>query len=163
MEPPIDLTGRRTQSWRPEPEAVPQLDAHRRSLAPMPAESVTIPSGASTIGGYLALPEGAGPHPAVVVIHEAFGLTDNIREIARRFADHGYAALAVDLFSGRNRVLCMARLMTAMLRVAPDRFGIRDLSAALGYLSTVPTIDAARLGAMGFCGRRARHRLGLHR
>jgi carboxymethylenebutenolidase len=117
----------------------------------MPAESVTIPSGASTIGGYLALPEGAGPHPAVVVIHEAFGLTDNIREIARRFADHGYAALAVDLFSGRNRVLCMARLMTAMLRVAPDRFGIRDLSAALGYLSTVPTIDAARLGAIGFC------------
>jgi carboxymethylenebutenolidase len=117
----------------------------------MPAESVTIPSGASTIGGYLALPDGAGPHPAVVVIHEAFGLTDNIREIARRFADQGYAALAVDLFSGRNRVLCMARLMTAMLRVAPDRFGIRDLSAALGYLSTVPTIDAARLGAIGFC------------
>lgn len=117
----------------------------------MRAESVTIPSGASTIGGHLALPDGAGPYPAVVVIHEAYGLNDNIREIARRFADHGYAALAVDLFSGRNRVLCMARLMSAMLRVERDRFGIRDLSAALGYLSTMPAIDAARLGAIGFC------------
>jgi carboxymethylenebutenolidase len=117
----------------------------------MPADSVAIPSGASTIGGYLALPDGAGPHPAVVVIHEAFGLNDNIKQIARRFADHGYAALAVDLFSGRNRVLCMARLMTGMLRVAPDRFGIKDLRAALGHLSTMPTIDAARLGAIGFC------------
>jgi carboxymethylenebutenolidase len=117
----------------------------------MSAESVTIPSGTSAVGGYLAMPDGAGPHPAVVVIHEAFGLNDNIRHIARRFADRGYAALAVDLFSGRNRVLCMARFMTGMLRVAPDRFGIRDLRAALGYLSTVPGIDAGRMGAIGFC------------
>jgi carboxymethylenebutenolidase len=117
----------------------------------MPANSVAIPSGSSTIGGYLAVPDGVGPHPAVVVIHEAHGLNDNIRQIARRFYDEGYAALAVDLFSGRNRVLCMARLMSAMLRTAPDRFGIRDLRAALDYLSTVPSVDAARLGAIGFC------------
>jgi carboxymethylenebutenolidase len=47
---------------------------------------------------YLALPDGAGPHPGVVVIHEASGLNDNIREICRRFAAEGYAALGVDLF-----------------------------------------------------------------
>jgi hypothetical protein len=122
----------------------------------MPANTVAIPSGPSTIGGYLAVPDGVGPHPAVVVIHEAYGLNDNIRQIARHFNDEGYAALAVDLFSGRNRVLCMARLMTAMLRTAPGRFGIRDLRAALDYLSTVPTVDAARLGAIApttDCGR----------
>jgi dienelactone hydrolase len=49
---------------------------------------------------YLALPDGAGPHPGIVVVHEAFGLNDNIRGICRRFAAEGYAALGVDLFEG---------------------------------------------------------------
>ncbi len=43
----------------------------------------------STDHSYLALPDGAGPHPGVVVVHEAFGLNDNIRDICRRFADEG--------------------------------------------------------------------------
>jgi carboxymethylenebutenolidase len=46
-------------------------------------------------GGYAALPDRDGPHPGVVVIHEAYGLNDNIKAITRRFADNGYAALAV--------------------------------------------------------------------
>src|SRR5256885_1398042 len=50
-------------------------------------------------GGYLALPEGPGPHPGVIVIHEATGLDDHIRRITDRFAGAGYAALAVDLFA----------------------------------------------------------------
>jgi carboxymethylenebutenolidase len=44
---------------------------------------------------FLALPDGAGPCPGVVVIHEAFGLNENIRDICRRFAAEGYAALGV--------------------------------------------------------------------
>jgi dienelactone hydrolase len=52
----------------------------------------------------------------VVVIHEAFGLNENIRDVARRFAAHGYAAFAVDLFAGRNRAVCTARFMGGMLR-----------------------------------------------
>lgn len=59
---------------------------------------------------YLALPDGPGPHPGVVVIHEASGLSDNIRDICRRFAGQGYAAFGVDLFRGRNRAVCMARM-----------------------------------------------------
>jgi carboxymethylenebutenolidase len=62
---------------------------------------------------YLALPDGAGPHPGVVVVHEAFGLNDNIRGICRRLAAEGYAALGVDLFEGRNRAVCMARMFAA--------------------------------------------------
>ena len=49
---------------------------------------------------YLALPDGPAPYPGVVVIHEASGLNDNIRDICRRFAAEGYAALGVDLFEG---------------------------------------------------------------
>jgi len=102
-------------------------------------------------GGYLSTPDGAGPHPGVVVIHEAYGLNDNIKDITRRFADAGYVALAVDLFSDRNRAVCMARYMRGMLLGSVNRYGIDDLKAALTYLEKGRNVDAKRLGAIGFC------------
>jgi len=102
-------------------------------------------------GGYAALPEGDGPYPAVVVIHEAYGLNENIKEITRRFADAGYVALAVDLFADRNRVICMARYMTGMLLGAVERPGIADLRSALTLLAEMPEVDSHRIGAIGFC------------
>jgi len=102
-------------------------------------------------GGYLALPDTAGPHPAVVVIHEAFGLNDNIKQISDRFADAGYAALAVDLFTDRNRAICMARYMAGMLMGSVNRYGIDDLKSALTFLAKLPEVDVQRLGAIGFC------------
>src|ERR1700687_690141 len=102
-------------------------------------------------GGCVALPDGDGPHPGVVVIHEAYGLNDNIKEITRRFADNGYAALAVDLFAGRNRAICMARYMTGMLIGSVERPGIADLKAGLTYLAAMPEVDPLRIGAIGFC------------
>lgn len=102
-------------------------------------------------GGYLATPGGAGPHPGVVVVHEAYGLNDNIKDITRRFAESGYVALAVDLFSDRNRAVCMARYMGGMLLGSVNRYGIDDLKAALTYLAKDRTVDANRLGAIGFC------------
>ena len=102
-------------------------------------------------GGYLATPDGEGPHPGVVVIHEAYGLNDNIKDITRRFAEAGYVALAVDMFAGRNRAVCMARYMTGMLVGSVNRYGIDDLKAALTYLAKNPAVDAQRVGAIGFC------------
>ncbi|TMC38994.1 MAG: carboxymethylenebutenolidase, partial [Chloroflexi bacterium] len=102
-------------------------------------------------GGFLAVPDGHGPFPGVVVIHEAYGVNDNIRDITRRFADAGYAALAADLFGDRNRAICMARYMTGMLLGSVNRYGIQDLKAALTYLAKLPEVDAQRLGAIGFC------------
>ncbi len=102
-------------------------------------------------GGYLAAPDGDGPHPGVVVIHEAYGLNDNIKDITRRFAEAGYVALAVDMFSDRNRAICMARYMTGMLVGSVNRYGIDDLKSALTYLMKNPTVDAGRVGAIGFC------------
>ncbi len=103
------------------------------------------------LAGFLALPEGEGPSPGVVVIHEAFGLNENIRDVARRFAAHVYAAFAVDLFAGRNRAVCMARFMGGMLRGEPHPFGVGDLKRALTVLGEQPGVDAERLGAIGFC------------
>jgi carboxymethylenebutenolidase len=102
-------------------------------------------------GGYLALPDGRGPFPGVVVIHEAYGLNDHIRDVTRRFAGAGYAALGADLFAGRNRAVCMARYMAGMLMGSVNRYGIDDLKAALTYLAKLPEVDARRLGAIGFC------------
>ncbi len=100
---------------------------------------------------YLALPDGAGPYPGVVVIHEASGLNDNIRDICRRFAEQGYAALGVELFGDRNRVVCMARMFIGGMAGNLDYFGVPALKAALGRLADRPEVDAGRIGAIGFC------------
>src|SRR5262245_39240428 len=119
---------------------------------PSTTHPISLP-GASVarLDGYLARPEGDGPFPAVVVIHEIFGLNDNIRDIAQRFAQQGYVALAVDLFAGRNRVACMFRFFAGILFNSLDHSGIHDLKAALSWLAQQPGVDGARLGAIGYC------------
>jgi carboxymethylenebutenolidase len=102
-------------------------------------------------GGYLATPDGNGPHPGVVVIHEAHGLNDHIKDVTRRLADAGYASLAVDLFTGRNRAVCMARYMAGALGGSVNRYGVDDLKSALTLLAKMTNVDAQRLGAVGFC------------
>jgi carboxymethylenebutenolidase len=102
-------------------------------------------------GGFLVTPDGPGPHPGVVVIHEAYGLNDNIKDITRRFAREGYVALAVDLFTDRNRAVCMARYMAGMLLGSVNRYGINELKTALTYLAKNRDVDAKRMGAIGFC------------
>lgn len=102
-------------------------------------------------GGYLATPDGSGPHPAVVVIHEAYGLNEHIKDVARRLAGAGYVTLAVDLFTGRNRAVCMARYMAGALRGSVNRYGVDDLKHALTLLAKMKNVDPQRLGAVGFC------------
>jgi carboxymethylenebutenolidase len=87
----------------------------------------------------------------VVVIHEITGLNVHIRDVADRFAAEGYAALAVDLFAGRPRALCMARFMGGLLLNALDHQGIRDLRRALDWLVARPEVADGRVGAVGFC------------
>src|SRR5258708_16141206 len=114
-------------------------------------ENVSFPGATTTLPGFLAQPEGSGPFPAVVVIHEAYGLNDHIRSITRRFAEQGYAALGVDLFAGRNVVVCMARFFGGILFNSLDHGGIRDLKASLCYLAALPGTDNWRIAAIGFC------------
>jgi len=117
-------------------------------------QSVSFPSGRSSdvqLEGYLARPEGDGPFPGVVIIHEIYGLNENIKDITRRFAQEGYGALAVDLFAGRNRMVCMFRFMGGMLLNSLHHGGIRDLKAALSFLAEQPGVDRNRLGAVGYC------------
>ena len=114
-------------------------------------QMTTYQSESRQLEGYLARPEGEGPFPAIVVIHEAYGLNENIKDISRRFADQGYIALAVDLFAGRNRAVCMVRVMSSLLLNSLHNRSIHDLKAALTFLSEQPGVDNARLGAVGYC------------
>lgn len=115
------------------------------------AQMISFQSGTHQREGYLARPEGDGPFPGIVIIHEAFGLNENIKDIARRFADQGYVAFAVDLFAGRNRVICMFRFMSGQLLNSLNSSGVHDLKAALSFLSAQPGVDDSRLGAVGYC------------
>jgi len=114
-------------------------------------QTISFSSGATQLAGYLARPDGDGLFPGVIVIHEAFGLNENIKDICRRFANEGYAALGVDLFYGRNRAVCMFRFMGGMLFNSLEHQGIHDLKAALTYVAGQPFVDGARLGAVGYC------------
>lgn len=100
---------------------------------------------------FFAHPDGRGPFPGLLIIHEIFGLNDNLRGIARRFAGEGYAALAVDLFSNRNRMVCMSQVFYGMMVKPLDNPLLADLQSSLSYLGRLPEIDAAHVGAVGFC------------
>ncbi|MGO8685818.1 MAG: dienelactone hydrolase family protein [Candidatus Dormibacteria bacterium] len=116
----------------------------------MTVRDVVIDSPQGRLRGCLAVPETPGPHPGVVVIHEIYGLNDNIRDITGRLAAEGYASLAVDLFSGRNRALCMARLMGGAL-IGRSSFAVTDLGASAEFLGAQPEVDGTRVGVVGFC------------
>lgn len=99
--------------------------------------------------GVVAWPEGPGPHPGVLVLHEILGLNDDMRRIAERFAEAGYAAFAPDFFGEGNRIGCIARAIRSLQRRDGPVFA--RLEAARGWLAEHERVDAARIGAAGFC------------
>lgn len=117
----------------------------------MITQDVSFPSENKSLNAYYARPDGAGPFPGILVIHEAFGLNQNMKDIARQFVEQGYAALVVDLFGSRSRVLCMFSIFLGMQRNSLNHAAIRDLKNSLTFLSQQAGVDPNRLGAVGYC------------
>ena len=95
----------------------------------------------------MALPDGPGPHPGVLVIHELWGLTADIERICERLATAGYAVLAAELYGPGPRPPRAIR----DLKQAEGEQGMGRAAAAFEALRARPEVDASRTGAIGFC------------
>src|SRR5438132_14075576 len=112
-------------------------------------KSVSYQSGNETVKGMLYTPAGKGPFPALVVIHEWWGLDDWVKEQASKLADEGYVALAVDLY--RGKVATTPDMAHEIMRGVPEDRAKRDLHAAFEFLASQPTVNKGRIGAIGWC------------
>jgi carboxymethylenebutenolidase len=110
---------------------------------------VSYKSGDETVQGVLYTPAGKGPFPALVVIHEFWGLNDWVKEQASKLADQGYVALAVDLY--RGKVATTPDMAHEIMRGVPEDRAKRDLHAAVEFLKSQPTVKKDRIGAIGWC------------
>jgi dienelactone hydrolase len=106
-----------------------------------------------TCEGFLALPDGPGPFPGVVVCHNWLGQNDNERAKARELAALGYAAFAADLYGKGRRATDQASASALMTPLANDRAGAlaRRTHASVATLAARPEVAADRIGAIGFC------------
>lgn len=117
--------------------------------AAIKTETVRYKSGNETVSGYLALPTTPGRHPALVVIHEWWGLVPWVKEQADKFAGEGYVALAVDLYRGKTtNNPTIAHEMSSSL---PPQRAMRDLKAAFTYLSHRSDVEPGKIGDVGWC------------
>ena len=112
-------------------------------------KSVSYKSGDETVSGTLYVPAGKGPFPALIVIHEWWGLNDWVKEQASKFADQGYVALAVDLY--RGKVADTPELAHELMRGVPEDRAIRDLRSAFDFLVSQPNVRKDRIGSIGWC------------
>lgn len=108
---------------------------------------ISVPTTSGPIPADLVVPEGAGPWPGVVVVHDAFGLSEDIRHNAKRFADNGFLAVAPDLYS-RGGVRCVTSTMLAVQRRRGP--AVDDLLAARDLLINRSDCTGS-VGIAGFC------------
>lgn len=117
------------------------------------AMDVTFPGQGATIMGYLAKPKGNGPFPIVLVCHENRGLTDHIKDVARRYGKAGFVALAVDLLSrqgGTNKV-DPTQVPGLLGNTADTNQFVSDFKSGLTYAQSLAYARADRAGMVGYC------------
>jgi carboxymethylenebutenolidase len=137
----------------PSPEGVPGAVTDTSALR---AEQLTFAgAGGTQINGYLARPARASardPRPAMIVIHEAGGLNDHIRDVVARFANLGYVALGVDLYTreGGPPPAGDMQALFARLFSMPDANALGDLEGAADYLRAREDVSG-KVGCIGFC------------
>jgi len=109
-------------------------------------------AGGTQVNGYLARPATAGSHPGMIVIHEAMGLNDHIRDVSNRIANLGYVTLGVDLYT-REGGPPPAGDVTAMMKrlfAMSDATVLGDLEGAADFLRAREDLSG-RIGCIGFC------------
>ena len=106
-------------------------------------------SGSDTVSAYLAVPEGKGKFPALIVIHEWWGLTPWMKGNAETFAKKGYVALAIDLYHGK--VTSDPKVAGELAQSLPMERAITDLKSAFAYLKNLHDVNTKKIGSIGWC------------
>jgi len=113
------------------------------------SKTVSYKSGDETVQGILYTPSGNGPFPAIIVIHEWWGLNDWVKEQAAKLSDQGYVTLAIDLY--RGKVADNSDMAHELSRGMPEDRAKRDLHAAFEFLASQSNVRRDRIGAIGWC------------
>jgi carboxymethylenebutenolidase len=110
---------------------------------------ITLKSGDEEIKAFLAEPEGSGPYPGIVVIQEWWGLTDWIKDNAKRLAAQGYVCIAPDLY--RGKVADNPGDAGQLARGLPPDRAVRDLKATVDALTGKGNVQKDKIGSIGWC------------
>jgi carboxymethylenebutenolidase len=113
------------------------------------SRAVSYKSGDETVQAVLYTPDGKGPFPAIIVVHEWWGLNDWVKEQASKLAEQGYEALAIDLY--RGKVATTPETAHEIMRGVPEDRAKRDLHAAFEFLQSQSDVRKDRIGAIGWC------------
>jgi carboxymethylenebutenolidase len=113
------------------------------------SKEVSFMSNQDTVLGYLSLPKGEGEHPALILVHEWWGLTQWMKDNADIFAKKGYVALCVDLY--RGKVTDKPDEAGKLAQSLNQEMANNDVVSAYNYLKTQPNVDVNRIGCIGWC------------
>jgi carboxymethylenebutenolidase len=113
------------------------------------SKNVSYKSGDETVQAVLYTPDGKGPFPGIVAIHEWWGLNDWVKEQAGKLADQGYVTLAIDLY--RGKVATTPEQAHEIMRGVPEDRAKRDLYAAVEFLKSQSNVKADRIASIGWC------------
>lgn len=155
----VEATHESTQTPTAEATAEPTQGAGGSAYGTVSPQDPAISAGDiqfagedTTLLGYLAQPQKEGSFPVVLVCHENRGLTEHIKDVARRLAKAGYTALAVDLLSrqGGTGTLDANQVPGMLGSIDPGQF-VQDFLSGWQYLQDQPFTQAERVGMLGFC------------
>lgn len=131
-------------------------DAAAREAHPLRAaavkptgQSVTAAVGSIQLTGYLVQPAGAGPFPGVIMIHEWWGLNQQIKETADRLAQEGYVVLAPDLYHGK--IATDPKTAGEYMNAVDPADALATLKAAHAWLKDRPATKGRKIGSIGWC------------
>jgi carboxymethylenebutenolidase len=113
------------------------------------SKSVSYKSGDDTVQALIYAPEGKGPFPGILVIHEWWGLNDWVKEQASKLSDLGYVTLAVDLY--RGKVATTPEEAHEIMRGVPEDRAARALHAAFDFLKSQSNVKKDRIASIGWC------------
>lgn len=113
---------------------------------------VEYPGQGVTIRAYLVGMTDAQKRPALIVVQEWWGLNEHIKDVARRWAHEGYVTIAPDLYSRLGHtVTTSSNEAGKLMNTLRQEDGLKDLATTVSYLTTLPAVDADRIGVTGFC------------